>query len=140
MNPKYQFILAVDFDGTITDANEFPYIGKLKEGAAEELTKLHDVGVIIILWTCREGIYLTEAVTYCRQHGVPIDYVNQNVPAIENAPDIDLFAKRKIFANKYVDDANIDGFSGWEAVSREVHKRLKSGRFLVGAPTPGVAK
>jgi hydroxymethylpyrimidine pyrophosphatase-like HAD family hydrolase len=115
MNKCYRPILAVDFDGTITKENRFPECGELMPGAQEVLKALHDAGCVIILWTCRTSSTLNDAVAYCKNHGIPIDYVNDNIPEIRGK-----FADPKIFANYYIDDANIGGFIGWNKVKEIV--------------------
>jgi hydroxymethylpyrimidine pyrophosphatase-like HAD family hydrolase len=107
-------ILAVDFDGTITADNDFPNLGPVNKNCKEVLQRLHKWGCIIILWTCRGDHYLTDAVEYCREHQIPIDYVN------ENCPEVAFPAYPKIFANYYIDDLNIGGPLSWLEVERIV--------------------
>ena len=118
MNDKiqpYPPILAVDFDGTITRDNDFPNCGELMPGAKEVLKELHELGCIVILYTCRVGQDLVAAVKHCRHNKIPIDYVNRNIPQIEGK-----YAYPKIFANYYIDDLNLGGFPGWERVKEIV--------------------
>ena len=59
-------IIAVDFDGTIvTDC--YPDIGEPKEEIIQGLIEHQNAGDKIILWTCRTGAALMEAVDYCRR-------------------------------------------------------------------------
>lgn len=54
---------------------------------------------IWILWTCRTGEALKEAVEYMKDvHGIIFDYVNENVYG----------DSRKVWANYYLDDKNIN--------------------------------
>jgi len=56
----------------------------------------------LILWTCREGKALSEAVEICRLHGLTFDAVNQNLPGRCRTgawPD-----SRKVHADEYWDD------------------------------------
>ena len=99
---RYPPILAIDFDGTITRDNDFPHIGKIMPEAQEVLQELHEKGCKLILWTCRNGQDLENAVTWCQAWGIPIDYVNENIPEIK-------FGNPKIFANYYIDDLNLGG-------------------------------
>lgn len=110
----YKPILAIDFDGTVTQDNDFPNLGPLKKNCKEALQRLHKWGCIIILWTCRSGEYLQPAVDYCRKHRIPIDYVNENYPGITFQP------YPKIFANYYIDDLNVGGPLSWLEVERIV--------------------
>ena len=102
-------IIAVDFDGTITKANNYPECGEFMPGAIAALKALKAVGCTLILWTCREGEPLAAAVEHCRKAGVEFDAVNEQAPQVR-----ELFGgARKVFANFYVDDLNVGGFAGW---------------------------
>lgn len=110
----YRPILAVDLDGTITRDNDFPNLGPVKKDCIEVLQRLKRWGCIIILWTCRDGKYLTDALNYCKHHGIPIDYAN------ENCSELTFPTSRKIFANYYIDDLNLGGPLSWLEVERIV--------------------
>ena len=71
--------IAVDFDGTIVE-NKYPKIGKPLPFAFETLKAFQKKGCVLILWTCREGELLDEAVEFCRRNGVEFYAVNQNHP------------------------------------------------------------
>lgn len=117
-------ILAVDFDGTITKKSRFPHkpsAEDISDRCVEVLQGLKKAGCTIILWTCREGKYKEDAVEYCREMGIPIDYVNENCDAIKEAFES---CSPKIFANYYIDDMNIGGFIGWDAVEEIVTRDL----------------
>lgn len=93
-------IIAVDFDGCIV-TNEFPNIG---QPIQETISALHVetmAGAKIILWTCRVGNQLEEAVNWCNDMGIYLDAVNTNLPEIICEHDGD---SRKIFADEYWDD------------------------------------
>ena len=72
-------IYAVDFDGTLHD-KEYPELGEPNIDLIEYLIRRQQSGDKIILWTCREGKKLEEAVMYCRAHGLNPDAVNDNIP------------------------------------------------------------
>lgn len=102
-------ILAVDFDGTIV-TDEFPNIGKPNVGIIEQLKNLKSSGVKLILWTCRTNnnsgeCYLDNAVNWCEKQGLMFDAVNDNV---QETKDFYGQNPRKIFADLYLDDRNID--------------------------------
>lgn len=112
-------VLAVDFDGTITRENCYPACLELMPGAVESLNLLHELGCTIILWTCRSGKYLEDAKQYCRDNGIPFDYANENTrEALTMFGGNDC---RKIFADYYIDDRNIDGFPGWNMVYARIY-------------------
>lgn len=93
-------IYAVDFDGTLCE-NRYPAIGAPNNDLIEFLKYVKTQGDKIILWTCRNGELLDEAIKWCSEHGLTFDAVNENLPEI-----IDLFGSdtRKIFAHVYIDD------------------------------------
>ena len=100
-------IIAVDFDGTLCE-HKFPKIGEIKEVNQNVIDyikarkELHDD--IIILWTCREGSYLDDAVKWCKKNEIPIDYVNDNCDDVKNSYG----QSRKILADIYIDDKAIN--------------------------------
>jgi rhodanese-related sulfurtransferase len=118
-------VIAVDFDGTVVD-DKFPEIGKEKLFAFETLKALHNDRHKLILWTCRSGRRLDEAVEFCRSKGVEFYAVNANYPGEPNeeAPS------RKIVADLYIDDRSLGGFPGWDVVWQQ----LKSGEALPPLP------
>lgn len=95
--------IAVDFDGTIAE-HEFPGIGPPVPGAFEWLKKWKQAGAVLILWTMRSdhpmsGTILSDAVNFCREHGVEFDGIN------EGPGDREWTTSPKAHAKVYVDDA-----------------------------------
>ena len=99
----YPKIYAVDFDKTLNLAEKYPDLGKPNTELIEILKEKQAAGDKIILWTCREGELLNQAVEYCKKHGLEFDAVNDNLP--EN---IEFFGNncRKVWAHHYIDDRN----------------------------------
>ena len=97
-------IWAVDFDGTLCEST-WPGIGRPNIKLIDLLIKSRKEGIKLILWTCREGEKLQEAVKWCRDHGLEFDAVNDNLPEM-----ISLHGNncRKVFAAKYIDDLSAD--------------------------------
>lgn len=94
-------IIAVDFDGTLCE-EIWPAIGAPNVELIYYLINERLNGAKLILWTCRKGIRLEEAVTWCTEHGLEFDAVNENIPEILEAyHGID---SRKITATEYIDD------------------------------------
>lgn len=93
-------IIAVDFDGTLF-TEEYPNIGKPKWRVINWCKERQVKGDILILWTCREGEYLQEAIEMCKDVGLVFDYVNENVPLRIKRCGNDC---RKIGADIYLDD------------------------------------
>jgi hydroxymethylpyrimidine pyrophosphatase-like HAD family hydrolase len=112
--------IAVDFDGTIVE-HAFPLIGKEKYFAFKTLIELQKKGWQIILWTCRYGKELDEAIDFCRKKGLEFYAVNKNYP--EEIYDTE--NSRKIEADLYIDDRNIGGFPGWGEVWQMLYPEIK---------------
>lgn len=93
-------IIAVDFDGTLCE-NKWPLIGEPIQKYIEYIKDEKAKGNKIILWTCRTGKQLEDAVKWCSEKGIIFDAVNDNLP--------EMSAKfggnsRKIYADRYIDD------------------------------------
>lgn len=95
-----QKAIAIDFDGCLCK-NRYPAIGEpfLPVIAAARLEQLEGAG--LILWTCREGKALEEAVAACEKWGLHFDAVNENLPSWKEFFGND---PRKVGANEYWDD------------------------------------
>lgn len=92
--------IAVDFDGTLF-TDEYPKIGKPKWRVINWCKERKEKGDVLILWTCREGESLREAVGMCREVGLVFDYVNQNDASLKKQFGNDC---RKVGADIYLDD------------------------------------
>ena len=74
-------IIAVDFDGTLCHGN-WPDIGEPNIRLINKLLKLQRKGYKIILWTCREGEPLHQAIEWCKEFNLVFDAINDNLPEI----------------------------------------------------------
>ena len=88
-------IIAVDYDDTLAQK------GKPNLPLIARLTEAQRLGHTIILWTCREGKALREAIEFLLQQGFRPNLVNQNAPAAIRFAGHD---SRKIYADLYIDD------------------------------------
>lgn len=98
-------VIAVDFDGTLCK-DEYPCIGEPNTELFNSLIKFQSRGNYIILWTCRRGNMLREAVDFCRRNGLEFDGINDRpaeAPDIYSAPT-DRVNYAKVFADIYIDD------------------------------------
>jgi hydroxymethylpyrimidine pyrophosphatase-like HAD family hydrolase len=91
-------VIACDFDGCITESNDFPYINNLKEHSLEAIKNFQAHGHKVILWTCREGKYLDAAREVLKAYGVELDGYNYSPYQLQS---------RKIVADVYIDDKNV---------------------------------
>ena len=96
-------IVAIDFDGTLVE-DKFPEIGKPNEFMFKTVKALQANGVRVVLWTCRDGKNLIDAIAFCNNKGIVFDAINTNIPEV-----IELYQNdtRKVFADLYIDDKAI---------------------------------
>lgn len=92
--------IAIDFDGCLC-TNAYPAVGKPNWSVIARAREEQAHGTGLILWTCREGALLQDAVAACAQWGLHFDAVNESLPswiaAYGNNP-------RKVGATEYWDD------------------------------------
>lgn len=76
-------------------------IGEPNLRLINKLLKLQRNGYKIILWTCREGEPLHEAIEWCKEFNLVFDAMNDNLPEIK-----ELYGNnsRKISCDIYIDD------------------------------------
>lgn len=97
MEPNGKKVIAVDFDGCLCH-DRWPEIGIPAEDVLLRLRKEKEAGSAIILWTCRVGEELEQAVAWCRDRGITFDAVNEQIPELKGIDS------RKVFATEYWDD------------------------------------
>lgn len=95
--------IAVDFDGTLADTDGTK-IYSPNTKLINYLIARKEKGDKVILWTCREGSGLDQAVEWCKDQGLEFDSVNDNLPGLK------LFGMnpRKIAADVYIDDMMVN--------------------------------
>lgn len=94
------YIVAVDFDGTLVE-DRYPEIGEPIDWVWTALRKRIETGEKIILWTCRNGQDLREAVQFCTKRDLHFDAINENLDEVKIMFSGDT---RKVFADEYWDD------------------------------------
>jgi hypothetical protein len=95
--------IAIDFDGCLCESR-WPEIGEPYLDVIEAAKRKRAAGFKLILWTCRYGELLENAVAWCADHGLIFDAVNEQVPELLNKYGTD---SRKVFAEEYWDDRAI---------------------------------
>lgn len=95
--------IAVDFDGTLadTDATKIYSPNTKLINYLIDRRKNDDK---IILWTCREGSRLEQAIEWCKERGLEFDSVNDNLPGLK----IFGLNPRKVAADLYIDDMMVN--------------------------------
>lgn len=96
--------IALDFDGTLCE-NKYPEIGAPKWDVIRQAKQEKEAGTKLILWTCREGALLQEALAACRRWGLELDAVNDSLASWKRCFGDD---PRKIGATEYWDDKAVN--------------------------------
>ena len=102
-------IIAIDFDGTITEPSPYPITGKIRTKAIEVIKKLQKK-YVCCLWTCRRSGDLEEAIQLLGQHGVVFEYINNSPKGMS----------KKIFADVYIDDKAFGTVIDWDEIERKL--------------------
>ena len=97
--PKTE-VIAIDFDGCLC-TSAYPEIGFPNWEAISKAKSRQKNGAKLILWTCREGELLQNAINACIEWGLYFDAVNDSIPEWKEFYGND---SRKIGANEYWDD------------------------------------
>jgi hypothetical protein len=98
-------IIACDFDGCLCE-DKFPGIGAGNNDLIKSLIGFRDCGCKIILWTCRTGGSLWEAVEWCNNKGLIFDAINEDVNDVKQ--HFEGSGNRKIYADVYIDDKAVN--------------------------------
>ena len=105
-------ILAIDYDGTITENDDsYPEVGKLNPKAVKVLKRLKEKGHILCLWTCRsyrDGT-LQKAIQQLEENDIHFDYFNES-PVDTGSP--------KIACHYYIDDRMLGQKVDWDYIEK----------------------
>ena len=117
-------ILAIDFDGTIRKCKRATEEGyELMPYCRYALRKLHLAGFRMILWTCRSKAWCKEVVEFMEEEDILkyFECINENVP------NVYWWNTRKVYADAYIDDLNLQGFPGWLTTLEILKEKFKDG-------------
>ena len=109
--------IAVDFDGTIVE-HAYPEIGSEIPFATDTLRMLIEDRHQLILWSCREGELLQDAIDWCHERGVDFYAVNRDFP--EEDIERNEHFSRKLKVDLFIDDRNIGGLPDWGTIYRMI--------------------
>lgn len=112
-------IIAVDFDGTL-HSGKFPEIGLPMPYAIDVMQKLKNDGHYLILWTCRSGDQLTEAINWLREKDIPFDRVNDHNPESKRYYGSN---SRKVYAHLYIEDKQVGELPMWTEIYEYVKQK-----------------
>lgn len=116
-NQLNQNIIAVDFDDTITKFKPYPEKGPLNPLAKKYLTKLHEKGYVLVLWSARICESYDDAYNRC---------INEfEMPFIKKDSDEFVHGKSgKLIAKFYIDDKSIPGKLNWKKIYKFIIKNI----------------
>lgn len=111
------FIIATDFDDTLVYTDKYPNFS----GATQWFHQLKELqekfpNLQTILWTCRADKPLKDAVKFCKDNGLRIDAINEDVKSTLKWKG----KTPKPFAHIYVDDRAICAYKDIEDVYRKL--------------------
>lgn len=128
--------IAIDFDGTLC-TNKYPEIGRPITLVINAAKKRQAEGCGLILWTCREGELLEKAISWCLDHGLKFDAVNESLPEWK-----EMFVNdpRKVGATEYWDDRSRNplllsekkkkSLLGEKCICKGYLKKVKDGAYI----------
>lgn len=93
-------VLAVDFDHTLCHS-VWPGTGAPNTQLIQKLKRVQAAGCHLVLWTCREGRLLEDAVQWCREQGLEFEAINDNPEWLKQEYGNNC---RKIGAHYFLDD------------------------------------
>ena len=97
-------VIAIDFDGTLFET-DYPHIIRPIFPVIDMAIARKEKGDKLILWTCRAGKELLDAITACNKEGLYFDAVNDNLEEMKEAWGNN---PRKVAADEYWDDRAVD--------------------------------
>lgn len=93
------YVIAIDFDNTITEQSDYPITGKIRPQIKPFLEKCNDIGCTCVLNTCRNGKHFREALVALKQAEI---YDLFNWKYLEDTSHFGRYGK--LLANIYIDD------------------------------------
>lgn len=111
-------VIAIDFDNTITEPSPYPIMGSVRTEAIKYIKKLYDNGYTLILWTCRSGVYLEEAISALKLNNIfdCFKYINE---------DGQQHNHRKVIADFYIDDRSCIDNINWNSIYDYIINNIK---------------
>lgn len=124
---KGKTVIAVDFDGTITNERDIGETMTLRKYAKEVLTKWHEKGYILILWTCRAGKVYDDAIRFLMENNMYTLFhaFNEQLPEVYEKyyPDV----SPKVGADFYIDDRNLGVEIDWLTFDKMIEEYEQGG-------------
>jgi hydroxymethylpyrimidine pyrophosphatase-like HAD family hydrolase len=123
-----ELVLAVDFDGTISTEPDMGHELVLQPECKRVLQRLHEDGIRLMLWTCRTGPYLQEALDFLESENLlyVFETINDQLPEVNEkyAPHV----ARKVGADFYIDDKNLAFEVDWLEIEHTLYGCVEGGK------------
>lgn len=102
-------IVAIDFDGTITEHSQHPVTGAIRPHCKEAIDTIRKHNTVVI-WTARSGQNLQEAIGRLKAAGITYDAINIDVKGgMQRKIEADIFIDdRALFTPQEIDWAEIE--------------------------------
>lgn len=111
--------IAIGFDGTLFE-NAWPNIGIPRMNVIQATLAEQRSGSALILWTCREGTLLEEALAACEAVGLRFDAVNESTEEWKTAWGTN---PRKVGASEYWDDKSVNPLLDKRFIEKEAQRQ-----------------
>ena len=108
-------IVAIDFDGTITENLPFPQVANIRDEAKIYIPKLYQLGCKLVLWTARKEPYYSECINILKEHNL-LKYFSF---------DYDTGYSGKLIADFYLDDRSCLEEFNWKNWYTFIEERIK---------------
>lgn len=106
-------VIAIDYDGTITDNTPFPYKANIREEAVKGIKELYSQGHTLVLWTARNNKYYDECIERLKEIDL-YKYFNF---------DYSKYGKTgKLEADFYIDDRSCINEINWNQIVEYLKK------------------
>lgn len=108
-------IIAIDFDGTITENKPFPITANIRQEARIYIPKLYQLGHKLILWTARKEPYYSECIQQLKKEKL-FQYFTSNY---------EVGVTGKVEADIYLDDRSSIGDFNWNLWYNYILSKVK---------------
>lgn len=107
-------VIAIDYDGTITDDTPFPYEGRIRKEARKYIQKLNELGYTLVLWSSRTDEYYDEVIERLKKENLYkyFDFTYNKKGKTG-----------KLIADFYIDDKSITGKIKWKKIYRYIRRK-----------------
>lgn len=108
-------IIAIDYDGTITDNTPFPNEAKIRPEAVKYIKLLYEKGYKLVLWTARYGDYYTQCIDSLKLNNL-YNYFDFNYSKCGETG--------KLIADFYIDDRSWIIDIDWQCIYTYIINKL----------------